>query len=1011
MAVDLLDSQYVLVLAPSLLLTLMFLFFRLFVREASYDEALARYRRQLRPPPTRPDACRKADRKKSKKKEDGVAGVGDGAGREGDSDSGPRDFDLTDAVVSSEEQLLPAPETADAPLTLRERKKEKKHRQPASCPALLTTCPTPLEELGPMPISVSRPVSIKSETPIPITRPPSPPPAEPVNKKGSLRKQRIEPAGVTNDLQLDSRVGQDQAPDKKEASVSKETKPQDGPTAPAAHTSTTGSRRRKSSYKKQKADPALVDEPPIQASVYIPLMDSDPVTPSHPQNEPKKKMHTRKQKNEADKERLGLKRMELLAGLHSLHLSTEEVANVATVLRERNPSALEDWHRELQTERQKVGWVEALLREQRRAAEQELSAQQAKAQGSHQEMQAAQMKFQQLRGQLEEQASHLQQENKILRDAVSRASNQRECEQSAALRKLHTEKAALMLELQQEELRRKAQEAQLHDAKRRWEDVQGFLRSVSTEREQLQAAKQELKNQLLSVESEMNSKNQEIQTLHGSLTDAMVSKEQLEHRVLELLDSTECGRPKETPQVQDLLTENKALRAQMEALQARIGSQATTLSHFEELQRLLAEKEIQRKSLEDSLNAERSSGAVWESDLQAMHTENLTLKAELQSLRAQISEQAAAQLILDQLQKSVQEKDVKIKSVEELLEVTLVKMAAKEKELEVREEELKPSSQSTVEQLRRMVQEMEERLLAELEIRTGQEETIQAMEKQVEALRADVERARLRDMEETTCSSARLQELQKLLAERDSCLSELQRQGAELRQSLEVQRKKNNELREKNWTAMEALSVTESLLQGKLVRNAKESQKALESVEMECREVLHRLLPTIPLPSSQVQNHREWLQKFEHAAKEAKGAEPTPAFGPGSEATKIWEEKLRESVEAQKLLHKDCETYKKILGETEGILKRLQSSVEEEVSWKVKLMASQEELKELKAQLTETLCRLDEGQRQGQKAAGDLCEAQRSLDLIQVETQKESLPVDLIETNCITTQKDGQKTC
>lgn len=87
----------------------------------------------------------------------------------------------------------------------------------------------------------------------------------------------------------------------------------------------------------------------------------------------------------------------------------------------------------------------------------------------------------------------------------------------------------------------------------------------------------------------------------------------------------------------------------------------------------LADKELQRKSLEDSLNAERSSGASRETKmqvqstarwlyllglyrinvvillyysfsrfpLQALHNENLSLKADVQNLQAQISEQVS----------------------------------------------------------------------------------------------------------------------------------------------------------------------------------------------------------------------------------------------------------------------------------------------------------------------------------------------------------------------------------
>uniref|UniRef100_A0A8C7P461 Kinectin 1 n=1 Tax=Oncorhynchus mykiss TaxID=8022 RepID=A0A8C7P461_ONCMY len=779
--------------------------------------------------------------------------------------------------------------------------------------------------------------------------------------------------------------------------------------------------------------------------------------------------------------------------------------------------------------------------------EKELNVVQAKAQG---ELQGMQMKFQKLREQLEGQIARLQQENGILRDAVSSATNQMESKQSSELNQLRSEYSGLMKELaennnklQQEEHQRKSLEvnykqnvsqleAQLQDAKRGWEELQNYLHNVNAEREKLHAAKEELQSQLLAVETEMSNKNKEIQTLHSSLTDTIVSKDQVEQKVMQLLEVSQHSLAEDSVQVQDLLSEKSGLNAQIETLQAQLSSQATTVSHFEELQKLLAEKELQRKSLEDSLNSERSSGASRETNMQAMHNDNMSLKAALQNLQAQISEQTVSQLALDQLQKSVQEREEKIKTVEDLLKMGMIEVANKEEELTTVREENKAlkrdmeafilqtteqtSSDLIMEGLQSKIQEkdeqiksMEESLQAAQASGSSNGMTIESLEQQVAGLQSDMEQLRQKQAVDTTSASDQLLELQTqlaakdqeiqtlqseleskakevsdkvqelqqkqthteapslelltALAEKEKQVSDLQGELAKLRESLELHRNKNNELRVKNWSAMEALAATESMLQGKLSKALKENQTALEIAQAECRGVLHRLLPNVPLPTER--NHQDWLQRFETAVKEAPAAEPNPApeaapepAPEGSEDNKVLSDKLKESEEAQKVLQKDCETYKKVLAETEGILQRLQSSVEKEESrWKVKLDLSQTELKEmsvkvaaleqdvdrlsdvgeldnlirdkqhlesaleraeresatyvtevreLKTQLTETLSKLETEESERQKVAGDLYKAQQSLDLIQEEVCKETGQGDLIENSNLSSHEE-----
>ncbi|XP_061898115.1 kinectin isoform X5 [Entelurus aequoreus] len=1198
MALDIYDSQYLLILIPLLVVALLFVFFMLFTKETSYDEVLARQKRDLKLPPSKPDTRKRNDKKsKSKKKESAsVAGGGGGSGG-GESEEDQGDFEVIDGAQSSILDMVEEPEplsaappdppasssnvpvaaSTEASVGLRERKKKEKKAAKAAAAAAAeaaansgvvdtATSPPPEEQE----VNSTKVVCHKAPAPIVASKQPSPPSPKlevqiqvaqaatvgqtPPQASKKKKKQKLEAA---NDQLPELKVKQAPTPAKKEAPLLAEVLDN------AAQSSTGG---KKKNAKKQKIEHVEVDS--TASANHQAAHNND--LPS--------KGSGKKPKNETDKENTEVKLKELLSALSTITLSEAEAVSLIAVLREKSPIAVDAWHKsaaksdpaaqergrllttleeeasiakdkvkqlsqELQAEKKKTGRVEAVMREQCAAMEKELGLMQAKAQGNYQELQTMQIKFQQLREQLESQISHLQQENGILRDAVSSASNQMESKNSAEINKLRSEYAALMKELadnngmlQQEEHQRKSLEvnykqnvsqleAQLQDAKRRWEEMQNFLHSVNTEREKLKSSKQELHNQLMAVESEMNNKNKELQTLHSSLTEAMVSKERLEQRVIDLLEVSQHSIPDDSLQAraQDLLNENKSfqaqndsLQAQNENLQAQISTQASQISHIEELQKLLAEKELQRKSLEDSLNVERSSGASRETNMQALHNENMSMKAEIQNLRAQISDQTASKLALDQIQRSVQEKEENMKTVESLLEKGLIEVANKEEELKtvrVEKEALKQelftlqgkmayqvSSESIVQELHSKIQErdfqlksMEDILQATQDSLSAKARAVEGLEQRLASLQAEMEQLRLKEpSEELTRTGTQLQELQAQLAvkdqeiqliqielrdtieraqqqsvaavpspdlltalsEKEKQVSDLQCELCELKESLDLHRKKNNELREKNWSAMEALSATESMLQGKLSKAVKENQATLALSEAECRNFLHRLLPNVAVPKEQ--NHQEWLCSFERNVTESSAAQSPPASGDIEELS----EKLKEAEEAQRILHVDCETYKKVLAETEGILQRLQNSVEQEESrWKVMVELSQVELREmsqkvttleqeikrlndaaelenlrrekqhleseleraeresatyvtevreLKTQLTKTLSKLEAEENERQQVAGDLYKAQQSLDLIHGELSKVMDHADdIIENSSLSSQKEN----
>nr|KAF6500609.1 kinectin 1 [Molossus molossus] len=1229
------ESTYFIVLIPSVVITVIFLFFWLFMKETLYDEVLAKQKKEQKLIPTKTDK-KKAEKKKNKKKE-----IQNGNLHESDSESVPRDFKLSDALAVEDEQLVPVPlNVIETSSSIRERKKKEKKHKPV------------LEEQITKESDVSKIPSKKVE-PVPVTKQPTPPSEAAASKKKPGQKK-----SKNGSDDQDKKVETLMAPSKKQESLPlhQETK-QEG---------TSG--KKKVSSKRQKTENVLVDEPLIHATTYIPLMDNadpspvvdkreviDLIKPDHVEGI--QKMGTKKPRMETDKENAEMKFKDFLLSLKTMIFSEDEALCVVDLLKEKSgviqdvlkksskgevtalvhqlqekdkllaavkedATAMKDrckqLTQEMMTEKERSNVVIARMKDRIGTLEKEHNVFQNKMHVSYQETQQMQMKFQQVREQMEAEIAHLKQENGILRDAVSNTTNQLENKQSAELNKLRQDYARLVNELtektgklQQEEVQKKNAEqaitqlkVQLQEAERRREEVQSYIRKRTAEHE---AAQQDLQSKFVAKENE-------VQSLHSKLTDTLVSKQQLEQRLMQLMELEQKRVNKEESlqmQVQDILEQNEALKAQIQQFHSQIAAQTSASVLAEELHKVIAEKDKQIKQTEDSLANEHDHLTSKEEELKDIQNMNFLLKAEVQKLQALANEQAAAahelekmqksihvkddkirlleeqlqceisnkmeefkilsdqnkalQLevqklqtlvsqqpdkdVVEQMEKCIQEKEEKLKTVEELLETGLIQVATKEEELnairtenssltkEVQDLKAKHNDQvsfaSLVEELKKVIHEkdgkiksVEELLEAELLKVTNKEKTIQlsitsqvqelqnllkGKEEQMNTMKTVLEENE-KDLANRgkwlqACSASRLEELEtvlkekenemkrvesvlkeresdissktkllqevqdenklfksqieqlkqqassfssyeellKVISEREKEITGLQNEIDSLKDAVEHQRKKNNDLREKNWEAMEALASTEKMLQDKVNKTSKvERQQHVEAIELEAKEVLKKLFPKVSVPSNL--SYSEWLRGFEKKAKECMTGTP------GSEEVKVLEHKLKEADEMHTLLQLECEKYKSVLAETEGILQKLQRSVEqEENKWKVKVDESQKtikqmqlsftsleqelerlrrenkdvenlrrerenlemelekaeierstyvtEVRELKTQLNETRTKLRTEQSERQKVAGDLHKAQQSLDLIQSKIVKAAGDTTVIENS------------
>ncbi|XP_066464372.1 kinectin isoform X13 [Eleutherodactylus coqui] len=703
--------EHFLILVPLVVILVSVLFFCLFMKETSYDEVLAKQKKDLKLPSTKIDK-KKIDKKKNKKKE-----TQNGNLHESDSETAIRDFDLGDALSSEEEPVTPTLVTpAENTTSVRERKKrDKKQPKPVT------------EEHVNKEVNGTK-VPAKKPEPVPVTKQPTPPPDTTGSKKKQGQKKQkngqddspIKPEPKTEHV----------IPSKKQESVIPlaEVKPQES-----------GSGKKTVPKKKQKVESvlALVDEPLIHPTVYIPLMDnSDPTVVVKKETaglekaaitEVVQKSGGKKGKNVTDKENAELKFKDFLSSMKNLMFSDDEAMSVVEMLKNKSSSVLamvnkankgdsaallqlqdkekllsaakdeaalvkdqcRQLTQELVGEKQKSNLVEAKARERIGLLEKEHGVFQSKIHSSYQEVQQMQHKFQQLREQLESQITHLKQENGILRDAVSSATNQMESKQSNELIKLRQDYARLVKELNdknsslaQEELQKKNHEqaaaglkAQMQDAERRWEEVESYLRKRMSD---LEMSQQDFQGKLLTKEAEVKS-------LHSKLTDTIVTNQQLDQRIMQLMDEGQDDSLQ--MQVQDLLKQNEALNVQMQKYHSQIQAQSSASVIVDELQKKVVEKEMEVKQMEDSLALERANSANHGEELKELRKQNEAMNVQLQKYIAQIQTQASASVIAEQLQKTIEEKNKEIRQVKDAVALEQANFANSGEELKTLQRE------------------------------------------------------------------------------------------------------------------------------------------------------------------------------------------------------------------------------------------------------------------------------------------------------------------------------------
>ncbi|XP_071164250.1 ribosome-binding protein 1-like isoform X27 [Mytilus edulis] len=223
------------------------------------------------------------------------------------------------------------------------------------------------------------------------------------------------------------------------------------------------------------------------------------------------------------------------------------------------------------------------------------------------------------------------------------------------------------------------------------------------------------------------------------------------------------------------------------------------------------------------------------------------------------------------------------------------------------------------------------------------------------------------------------------IGKKQSAVSSETEQLKTLQAEIDAQKKKNNDLREKNWKAMDALDKTEKSCSDKVQKAVKETKEQelvmVTNAQKTDQALLQRLFPDVKVSEKLV--HKDWMSTFE---KEVQTYLVTVKSQKGSAKS----DDSSKLLEDNKRLESQVEEFKTVLQTTENKLQQLENSVEgEERKWQQKLQELQIDLEQSR-QDNSTL----------------KVELEKSKGSAEAEVRISSLEEELIEKNNITQNLD-----
>ncbi|XP_078191155.1 kinectin isoform X22 [Callithrix jacchus] len=542
--------------------------------------------------------------------------------------------------------------------------------------------------------------------------------------------------------------------------------------------------------------------------------------------------------------------------------------------------------------------------------------------------------------------------------------------------------------------------------------------SLANERDHLTSKEEELKD-IQNMNFLLKAEVQKLQALANEQAAAAHELEKIQKSVyvkddkIRLLEEQlQCEISNKMEEFKILNEQNKALKLEVQKLQTLVSEQPNK-DVVEQMEKCIQEKDEKLKTVEELLETGLIQVATKEEELNAIRTENSSLTKEVQDLKAKQNDQVSFASLVEELKKVIHEKDGKIKSVEELLEAELLKVANKEKTVQL-------SITSQVQELQNLLKGKEEQMNTMKAILEEKEKDLantgkwlQDLQEENESLKAHIQEVAQHNLKEA-CSASQFEELEivlkekenelkrveAMLKERESDLSSKTKLLQDVQDENKLFKSQIEQLKQQNYQQASSFPPHEELLKVISEREKEisglwneldslkdavehqrkknnERQQQVEAVELEAKDVLKKLFPEVSVPSNL--SYSEWLRGFEKKAKECM------AGTSGSEEVKVLEHKLREADEMHTLLQLECEKYKSVLAETEGILQKLQRSVEqEENKWKVKVDESHKTIKQMQSSFTSSEQELERLRRENQ----DIENLRREREHLEMELEK-----------------------